>query len=190
MQGSKHVKPTARAEHMRDCLRSLKKNHKVTIVIWLCLNHLVVTFWVSRVLKNKNIYIWYGRTIMLEFIKPSPLLLSTCGRSPRIQRRRSSERFDSVTSTSRYNQKPTTSPSYTANKYSWETRAVLSCDLQQDRVGRLKGGVEFLELCGFEKVEWGDKYLYLPRDKVDSTVLNAALSQLYSAMENPFFGVL
>lgn len=49
--------------------------------------------------------------------------------------------------------------------------------------------MEFLELCGFEKLE-GDEYLYLPRDKVDMAVLSAALSQLNSAMENPFFGVL
>ncbi|KAF2299953.1 hypothetical protein GH714_006396 [Hevea brasiliensis] len=59
----------------------------------------------------------------------------------------------------------------------------------QDRVGSLKGGVEFLELCGFEKIE-GDEFLFLPRDKVETAVLNSAGSELNSAINNPFFGVL
>ncbi|KAF2288893.1 hypothetical protein GH714_022617 [Hevea brasiliensis] len=58
-----------------------------------------------------------------------------------------------------------------------------------DRVGSLKGGIEFLELCGFEKIE-GDEFLFLPRDKVDMAVLNSAGSELNSAINNPFFGVL
>ncbi|KAG8375992.1 hypothetical protein BUALT_Bualt09G0016700 [Buddleja alternifolia] len=59
----------------------------------------------------------------------------------------------------------------------------------QDRVGKLKGGIEFLELCGFEKVEGGE-FLYLPREKVDIPVLHSAGSELNSAINNPFFGVL
>ncbi|CAD5178869.1 unnamed protein product [Musa acuminata subsp. malaccensis] len=59
----------------------------------------------------------------------------------------------------------------------------------QDRVGGLHGGVEFLELCGFEKLEDGE-FLFLPRDKVDMAVLNSAGSELNSAIANPFFGVL
>lgn len=59
----------------------------------------------------------------------------------------------------------------------------------QDRVGSLKGGIEFLELCGFEKIE-GDEFLFLPRDKVDMQVMNSAGSELNSAINNPFFGVL
>ncbi|URE08245.1 PUB domain [Musa troglodytarum] len=59
----------------------------------------------------------------------------------------------------------------------------------QDRVGSLHGGVEFLELCGFEKLEDGE-FLFLPRDKVDMAVLNSAGSELNSAIANPFFGVL
>ncbi|KAK3007557.1 hypothetical protein RJ639_014562, partial [Escallonia herrerae] len=35
----------------------------------------------------------------------------------------------------------------------------------QDRVGAFEEGTEFLELCGFERV--GDKFLHLPKDKVD-----------------------
>ncbi|XP_026661828.2 UBX domain-containing protein 1-like isoform X3 [Phoenix dactylifera] len=58
----------------------------------------------------------------------------------------------------------------------------------QDRVGSLKGGIQFLELCGFEKLE-GDEYLYLPRDKVDMVVLKTAGLELNSAITNPFFGV-
>lgn len=59
----------------------------------------------------------------------------------------------------------------------------------QERVGKLKGGVEFLELCGFEKIEGGE-FLYLPREKVDIAVLHSAGSELNSAINNPFFGVL
>lgn len=56
-------------------------------------------------------------------------------------------------------------------------------------MGGLHGGVEFLELCGFEKLEDGE-FLFLPRDKVDMAVLNSAGSELNSAIANPFFGVL
>lgn len=60
---------------------------------------------------------------------------------------------------------------------------------QQDRVGSLRGGIEFLELCGFEKTEGGE-FLFLPRDKADMALLNSAGSELNSAINNPFFGVL
>lgn len=59
----------------------------------------------------------------------------------------------------------------------------------QERVGKLKGGIEFLELCGFEKIEGGE-FLHLPREKVDIAVLQSAGSELNSAINNPFFGVL
>nr|POE86079.1 hypothetical protein CFP56_02446 [Quercus suber] len=59
----------------------------------------------------------------------------------------------------------------------------------QDRVGNLRGGMEFLELYGFERTE-GDESLYLPDDKVDMEILNTVGSELKSAMTNPFFGIL
>ncbi|XP_011041927.1 PREDICTED: UPF0430 protein CG31712-like isoform X2 [Populus euphratica] len=59
----------------------------------------------------------------------------------------------------------------------------------QDRVGSLEGGIRFLELCGFEKIE-SDEFFFLARDKVDMAVLNSAGSELTSAINNPFFGVL
>jgi hypothetical protein len=59
----------------------------------------------------------------------------------------------------------------------------------QERVGALKGGIEFLEICGFEKIDGGE-VLFLPRDKVEVAVLNSAGSELDSAIKNPFFGVL
>ncbi|GAV66168.1 UBA domain-containing protein/PUB domain-containing protein [Cephalotus follicularis] len=59
----------------------------------------------------------------------------------------------------------------------------------QDRVGALKGGIEFLELSGFAKIEGGE-FLLLPREKVDMAILNSAGSELNSAINNPFFGVL
>ncbi|XP_076887011.1 uncharacterized protein LOC143537021 [Bidens hawaiensis] len=58
----------------------------------------------------------------------------------------------------------------------------------QDRVGKLEGGIKFLELCGFEKVE-GDEFLFLARDKIDRAVLNTTGTELNSAINNPFFGV-
>ncbi|PIN13502.1 hypothetical protein CDL12_13875 [Handroanthus impetiginosus] len=33
----------------------------------------------------------------------------------------------------------------------------------QDQVGKMKGGIEFLELCEFKKIE-GNEFLYLPRE--------------------------
>ncbi|WZZ11608.1 hypothetical protein YC2023_097529 [Brassica napus] len=59
----------------------------------------------------------------------------------------------------------------------------------QERVGSLRGGIEFMELCGFEKMEGGE-FLFLPRDKIDPAVINSAGTELNSAINNPFFGVL
>ncbi|CAK9136539.1 unnamed protein product [Ilex paraguariensis] len=58
-----------------------------------------------------------------------------------------------------------------------------------DRIGKLEGGIAFLELCGFEKIEDGE-FLFLPRDKVDMAVLHSAGNELNNAIKNPFFGVL
>ncbi|XP_016650532.1 PREDICTED: LOW QUALITY PROTEIN: UBX domain-containing protein 1-like [Prunus mume] len=65
----------------------------------------------------------------------------------------------------------------------------LSNPLFLDRVGSLIGGIEFLELCGFETTEGGE-FLYLPHNKVDMATLNSAASELKSALINPFFGLL
>ncbi|KAG9139126.1 hypothetical protein Leryth_019102 [Lithospermum erythrorhizon] len=59
----------------------------------------------------------------------------------------------------------------------------------QERVGKLQGGIEFLEHCGFEKIENGE-FLYLPKEKVDMAVLNSAGSELTNAIKNPYFGIL
>lgn len=59
----------------------------------------------------------------------------------------------------------------------------------QERLGNMKEGTEFLELCGFERVE-GGKFLFLPRDKVDLEVLKSAGTALDTAITNPFFGLL
>ncbi|XP_065875833.1 uncharacterized protein [Euphorbia lathyris] len=61
--------------------------------------------------------------------------------------------------------------------------------LFQDRVGRLDGGTDLLELCGFERID-GGKFLFLPRDKVDIALLNAAGSEIRSAITNPYYGLL
>ncbi|XP_052210933.1 uncharacterized protein LOC127813874 isoform X2 [Diospyros lotus] len=59
----------------------------------------------------------------------------------------------------------------------------------QDRVGNMKEGIQFLELCGFEIAE-GGKFLFLPKDKVDMEALKIAGTLLNSAITNPFFGLL
>lgn len=56
-------------------------------------------------------------------------------------------------------------------------------------MGSLKGGVEFLELCGFEKTQGGE-LLFLSQDKVDIALLHVAGYTLKSALTNPFFGLL
>ncbi|GFQ02685.1 UBX domain-containing protein 6 [Phtheirospermum japonicum] len=59
----------------------------------------------------------------------------------------------------------------------------------QERVGKFEEGIKFLELCGFERVE-RDKFLLLPQEKVDLSVLKLAASELHNALMNPFFGLL
>lgn len=68
-------------------------------------------------------------------------------------------------------------------------RIRLSNPVFKDRVGNLQGGVEFLELCGFQKLR-DNGYLVMPRDKVDIALLNAAGVEIASAMANPYFGLL
>jgi UBX domain-containing protein 1/4 len=61
----------------------------------------------------------------------------------------------------------------------------------QEKVGKYKGGIEFLELCGSEKTKQGEElYLLMPRDKINVPLLNRAGSELISAMSNPYFGLL
>ncbi|KAG5567285.1 hypothetical protein RHGRI_002743 [Rhododendron griersonianum] len=69
----------------------------------------------------------------------------------------------------------------------WNDATILYPKLQE-RVGNMKEGTEFLELCGFERV--GGNFLFLPRDKVDMEVLKSAGTALNSAITNPFFGLL
>ncbi|XP_039138191.1 vicilin-like seed storage protein At2g18540 [Dioscorea cayenensis subsp. rotundata] len=121
------VKPVTKAEHMRECLRSLKQHHK-----------------------DEDAKVKRAFQTLLTYV-------GNVARNP------DEEKFRKI----RLN-----NPSF------------------QDRVGRLQGGVEFLEICGFAKLEEGDEFLFLARDKVDMAVLNTAGSELNSAINNPFFGVL
>lgn len=68
-------------------------------------------------------------------------------------------------------------------------RIRLSNPIFLDRVGHFKEGVDFLELCGFERIE-GGKFLYLPRDKFETETFRSAGAQLESAITNPFFGLI
>lgn len=120
------VKPVTKVEQMRECLRSLKQNHKDEDAKVKRAFHTLLTY-IGNVAKNPD-----------------------------------EEKFRKIR---------LTNPSF------------------QERVSGLKGGIEFLELCGFEKIEGGE-FLFLPRDKVEMAVLNSAGSELNSAIVNPFFGVL
>ncbi|XP_062109190.1 vicilin-like seed storage protein At2g18540 [Humulus lupulus] len=120
------IKPVTKVERMRECLRSLKQNHKEDD---------------AKVKKAFQTLLTY---------------LGNVVKSP------DEEKFRKIR---------------------------LSNQSFQERVGAVKGGIEFLELCGFEKIEGGE-FLFLPRDKVDFPVLRSAGSELDSAIKNPFFGVL
>uniref|UniRef100_A0A803Q171 UBA domain-containing protein n=1 Tax=Cannabis sativa TaxID=3483 RepID=A0A803Q171_CANSA len=120
------IKPVTKVERMRECLRSLKQNHKEDDAK------------VKRAFQTLLTYL--GNVV----------------KSP------DEEKFRKIR---------------------------LSNQSFQERVGAVKGGIEFLELCGFEKIEGGE-FLFLPRDKVDFPVLRSAGSELDSAIKNPFFGVL
>ncbi|XP_020206127.1 UBX domain-containing protein 1 [Cajanus cajan] len=120
------VRPATKAEQMRECLRSLKQNHKEDDARVKRAFQTLLTY-VGNVARNPN-----------------------------------EEKFRKIR---------------------------LTNQSFQERVGSLKGGIEFLEICGFEKIDGGE-FLFLPRDKVEMAVLNSAGSELDSAIKNPFFGVL
>ncbi|XP_028107688.1 uncharacterized protein LOC114306622 [Camellia sinensis] len=120
------VKPPTKAEQMRECLRSLKQNHKDDKAKVKTTFNALLTY-VKNVVKNPN-----------------------------------EDKFRKIRL----------------------TNATFHA-----RVGALQGRIEFLKLCGFEKIEGGE-FLFLPRDKVDKAVLNLDGTELNNAISNPFFGVL
>ncbi|XP_004973978.1 UBX domain-containing protein 1 isoform X1 [Setaria italica] len=123
------VKPVERvvtSEQLRDCLRTLKKNHK-----------------------DDNARVTRAYQILLKIIA-------------NIVKNPAEERF---------------------------RRIRLSNPIFKDRVGNLQGGIEFLELCGFQRLS-ASGYLVMPRDKIDVALLNAAGVEIASVMENPYFGLL
>jgi len=65
----------------------------------------------------------------------------------------------------------------------------LSNEAFQKRVGSATGGIEFMEVSGFQRDET-QGVLNMPRDKVDLVLLNTAGGELNNALSNPFFGVL
>ncbi|KAL0889917.1 hypothetical protein Bca101_013900 [Brassica carinata] len=69
-------------------------------------------------------------------------------------------------------------------------RIRLTNRLFQERVGRFKEGMEFMELCGFKR-EGGSEFLSLAQQHdEDTSRLRDAAFQLQSAVTNPFFGLL
>ncbi|KAH9649662.1 UBA domain-containing protein [Citrus sinensis] len=146
------IRPATKVEQMRECLRSLKQNHKSAF----------------------------------ESFEYIPL---TCG--DHAEYPVPAEGLDDDAKVKRAFQTLLTYIGNVAKNPNEEKfrKIRLSNQTFQDRVGALKGGLEFLELCGFEKIEGGE-FLFLPREKVDMAVLNSAGSELTSAINNPFFGVL
>lgn len=61
--------------------------------------------------------------------------------------------------------------------------------LFQERVGRFKEGIEFMELCGFKR-DKGSEFLSLSTHDADILQLRDAAFQLNTAITNPFFGLL
>ncbi|CAL0329674.1 unnamed protein product [Lupinus luteus] len=120
------IRPATKAEQMRECLRSLKQNHKEDD---------------ARVKRAFQTLLTY---------------VGNVARNP------DEEKFRKIR---------------------------LTNQSFQERVGALTGGIKFLEICGFDKIDGGE-FLFLPRNKVDMAVLNSAGSELDSAIKNPFFGVL
>lgn len=120
------IKPVTKVEKFRDCLRSLKHNHKDDDAKVKRAFQTLLTY-IGNVVKNPD--------------------------------------------EEKYRKIRLTNPSF------------------QDRVGSLIGGIQFLELCGFEKTAGGE-FIFLSRDKVDMMVLHAAGAELNSAINNPFFGIL
>ncbi|CAO2207363.1 unnamed protein product [Urochloa humidicola] len=123
------VKPVERvvtSEQLRDCLRTLKKNHK-----------------------DDNARVTRAYQILLKIIA-------------NIVKNPTEEKFRKIR---------------------------LSNPIFKDRVGNLKGGIEFLELCGFQRLSTAG-YLVMLRDKIDMALLNSAGAEIASAMENPYFGLL
>eukprot|EP00735_Rhodelphis_limneticus_P015015 TRINITY_DN914_c0_g1::TRINITY_DN914_c0_g1_i2::g.15960::m.15960 TRINITY_DN914_c0_g1::TRINITY_DN914_c0_g1_i2::g.15960 ORF type:complete len:415 (+),score=64.53,sp/Q6IP50/UBX1A_XENLA/28.37/3e-07,PUB/PF09409.5/6.5e+02,PUB/PF09409.5/2.4e+03,PUB/PF09409.5/2.8e-19,DZR/PF12773.2/0.04,zf-C2H2_2/PF12756.2/0.14,zf-C2H2_2/PF12756.2/14,UBA/PF00627.26/0.3,UBA/PF00627.26/5.8e+03,UBA/PF00627.26/3.6e+03,zf-C2H2/PF00096.21/73,zf-C2H2/PF00096.21/2.2,GFA/PF04828.9/1.1e+02,GFA/PF04828.9/2.7,Lamp/PF01299.12/1.1e+03,L len=66
-------------------------------------------------------------------------------------------------------------------------RIRISNDAFQSRVGRLDGGVQFLQKCGFNLE---GEFLSLSQSNINIEVLTAAGKELDSAINNPFFGTL
>ncbi|CAM0911901.1 unnamed protein product [Alopecurus aequalis] len=125
-QKVKPTEPVVTSEQLRDCLRTLKKNHK-----------------------DDNARVRRAFQILLKIIA-------------NIVKNPEDEKF---------------------------RRIRLSNPVFKDKVGSLKGGVEFLELCGFQKPR-NNSYLFMPRGSVDVALLNAAGVEISSAIENPYFGLL
>ena len=63
----------------------------------------------------------------------------------------------------------------------------LSNPAVQSRIGRFPEPTKFLEECGFKK---DGQYLEIAPENIDRLVLQAAVENLNSAIDNPFFGVL
>ncbi|RID59785.1 hypothetical protein BRARA_F02987 [Brassica rapa] len=119
--------PVSKAEEMRECLRSLRRNHKEED----------------------------PRTMRRAF-ETLLMIVRTAAKNP------DEEKYRRIRVTNR---------------------------LFQERVGRFKEGMEFMELCGFKR-EGGSEFLSLANDEGDMSRLRDAAFQLQSAVTNPFFGLL
>ncbi|PRQ25505.1 putative peptide-N(4)-(N-acetyl-beta-glucosaminyl)asparagine amidase [Rosa chinensis] len=105
------VRSVAKSEHMRECLRSLRRNHKV--LLSACrFSHLIMFGW-----------IWDDDARVRRAFQTLLIYVGNVAKNP------DQEKFRKIR---------LSNPSFS------------------DRVGRLIGGIEFLELCGFERTEAGE----------------------------------
>ncbi|XP_056862683.1 uncharacterized protein LOC108834150 isoform X2 [Raphanus sativus] len=119
--------PASKAEEMRECLRSLRRNHKEE-----------------------------DQRTMRRVFETLLMIVRNAAKNP------DEEKYKRIRVTNR---------------------------LFQERVGRFREGMEFMELCGFKREE-GSEFLSLAKHDADMSRLRDAAFQLQSAVTNPFFGLL
>ncbi|XP_050239056.1 uncharacterized protein LOC126688418 isoform X1 [Quercus robur] len=206
------VRPATKAEQMRECLRSLKQNHKTQICQYWSMHHhrqRRKSPPCSPAPPQQEYETWGQLGKEMRHLAHLGALLKDFSRDWGVKKRlavglwafeqtqygprsypEASKQDDDAKVKRAFQTLLTYVGNVVRNPAEEKFRKIrLSNQSFHERVGALQGGIEFLELCGFEKIEGGE-FLLIPRDKVDMAVLNSAGAELDSAIKNPFFGVL
>ncbi|GFY82822.1 ubiquitin-associated (UBA)/TS-N domain-containing protein [Actinidia rufa] len=195
------VRPATKAEQMRECLRSLKQNHKDLLKAELLKARGASrrkNLWSLRREAQEKRWEYVVKTPCSEHVYPTVApLQAMLGLKLADDEGKVKTAFNTLMT---YAKNVATNPNEEKfrkirvnnahlSELNYRNLKCMAHHTLKARIGGLKGGIEFLELCGFEKIEGGE-YLFLPRDKVDRAVLNSAGTELNNAINNPFFGVL